>query len=215
MALVQFIELEPQVLSTLPACPTPTIIREVRNAARELCEVSECLRTPVENEPVSAGITEVEFDIDENYTLVRPIQLNLAGTTLEPTSQTLLDADDPFWRSTVGKPCKYMRSAEILNGIVLYPIPDRAYTTDPLKGEIAVKPSRAATGVDEIIMDRFETALVSGALSRLLVVSNSPWYNPQQAAYHRQFFDAEILRAKAYGNGGDLPKRRVAKYGGL
>lgn len=215
MATVQFIELEPQVLATLPACPTPTIIRELRNAARELCEKSECLRAPVENEPVSAGLNEVEFDVNDDCSLVRPIILNLAGRTLDPTSETLLDEDDPNWRTTVGKPCAYMRSAELLNGIRVYPIPDRDYVTDPLKGELALKPSRTATGLDEVIMDRFETALVSGALARLLVVSNSPWYNPQQAAYHRQYFDDEILRAKAYGNGGDLPKKRVMTYGGL
>ncbi len=215
MADVQFIELEPQVLATLPACPTPTIVRELRNAARELCERAECLRCSIENEPVLQGITEVEFDLAEGYTLVRPITLNVGDVTLEATSETLLDKDSWNWRDDVGSPVRYMRSTETLNAIKLYPIPDQDYIDAPLRGEVAIKPSRSATGMDEIILDRFETAIVSGALARLLIVSNTPWYNPQQAAYHRGLFEDAIDDAKTYGNGGDLPKVRKVVYGGL
>jgi hypothetical protein len=215
MSLVSFVELEPQVLATLPACPTPTIVREIRNAARELCEDAKCLRTTVDNEPVLAGVNEIEFDIDENYVLVAPISLNVGERTLQATSPILLDEDYNDWRDEVGPPCKYMRSTETLNAIILFPKPDQNYTTEPLRGEIAVKPSRSATQIDEIFLERFETALVSGALSRLLMVSNTPWYNPQQASYHRTIFDGELDKAKSYGNGGDLPKLRKTRYGGI
>lgn len=216
MADVAFVELEPQVLATLPACPTPTIIREIRNAARELCEESKCLRVTIINEPVLAGVAETEFDIDENYVLVAPISLNVGERTLGATSQTLLDADYHDWRDEVGPPACYMRSNETLNGIVLFPKPDQDYTgSEALRGEIAVKPSRTATVVDEIFLDRYETALISGALARLLNISGTPWYNPQQAVFHANTFDMEIEKAKLYGNGGDLPKLRKVKYGGI
>lgn len=215
MADVAFLELEPQVLATVPQCPTPTIERELRNAARELCEQAECLRMTVLNEPVNAGIAEVEFDIDENYVMVRPITLHVGDGEITPTSQTLLDADYYNWRDEVGRPKHFMRSNETLNAVVLFPIPDQDYIDEPLRGEIAVKPNRSATVVDELMIERYETALVHGAIARLLMISGTPWYNPQQASYHQSVFDREVEGAKLYGNGGDMPKLRKVKYGGL
>lgn len=215
MATVDFIALSPDVLATAPACPTLTILREVRNAARELCERAKCYRVDVENEPVASGEVHFYFYMPDNTQLVAPIDLTLNGDPLLPSSPQLLNEVDPEWRSETGQPCRYIRSTENIDAIRLYPIPEQAYATPGLYGEIAVKPTRAATNIEELFLDRYHDALVAGALSRLLMIPKKPWSDPGMGGHYKNQFEQKIIEARNYASGDDMPKRRTVKYGGL
>jgi hypothetical protein len=216
MALVEFDALYPEVLATAPTCPAITIQRAMLNAARELCELSKCYRYRLEPEVVVPNDPEVALSLPSFTTLVAPITLSLNGEILRPTTPSLLEEDDQNWEQETGTPRMFMRSTLELNTVRLYPTPDRSYTSSAgLRGEVALKPSRAAPGVEEMVLDKYQTALVSGALSKLLMIASAPWYNPIQASYHAEMFSVEIEKAKARGAAEDLPKRRAVRYGGI
>lgn len=214
MPQVPFTELLPEVLATAPSCPMPTVVRNLRHAARELCEKAKCWRVDVEGDPIAAGEAEYMFYVPEDTVMVAPISLTIDGRPLNPGSLQILNADSPDWRTRIGPPTQYLRSADEGNSIRLYMIPDRRYDSPGIYGEIAVKPTRTAMGVSELFMDRYGNALVEGALARLLMIP-SDWYAPNQSSYHLAAFQTAIDAARAYANGDDLPKRRTVRYGGI
>lgn len=215
MATVAFTELLPEVLAVAPTAPVPTIVRNIRNAARDLCERAKIYRYTVEDEAVYAGLAEVELTLPDYTSLVTPISLTLAGEPMTPSSPILLDEEAPDWRTETGIPKHFIRSTDQLNSLILYPIPETAYTSPGLNGVVSLKPSRTATVIDEVILDRYQTALISGALSRLLMIHGTLWYNPAQAAYHAGVFVDAVDRAQRAANGDDMPKRRLIRYGGI
>lgn len=215
MASVEFIDLLPEVLATAAACPTPTVIRNLRNAARELCEDSDCYRVTLENTVVIANQAAVEIAVPEFTTLHKPISLQLNGEEIRPFSIVMMDWDEDGWRDESGTPKYWMRSNDTLNAVRLVPSPDTTMTANGLKGEVAVKPSRTATEVDEVFLDRFHSALIDGALSKLLAVSSAPWYDPALAGYHGQLFEEAKDEARRIADGDDLPKLRKVRFGGV
>lgn len=215
MALVEFTDLLPEVLAVLPSAPDPVIVRAIRNAARELCEDTRCYRHQIENETVLASQAEFEFFLPDDTVLVAPMEITVDGYPVLPTSVQMLNEDDPEWRTqTATHPTHYIRSADDLDTIRFYPIPDTTYTTVGLRGQVAIKPSRSATSVSDVFLDRYETVLVDGALGRLFMQEGAPWYNPNQAGYHAASFESGKDRARGYADGDDLPKRRTVRYGG-
>jgi hypothetical protein len=214
MATVAFSELVPEVLATASACPTPTIVRNLRNAARELCEQSDCYRFTIDNTVVVANQSDVEIAVPSSTTMHKAVTLQLNSKRIKPFSVVMQDHDDEGWRDKPGTPEYFMRSNETLNAVRLIPTPDTTLTTNGLKGEVSLKPSRTATGVDDIFMDRFHSTLVDGALAKLLAVSSAPWFDPQLAAYHAQLFNAAKDEARRIADGDDMPKLRKLRYGG-
>lgn len=215
MATVEFSELLSEILAAAPACPLPTIVRTMRNAARELCEDSDCYRYTLENTVVVRNQTDVALSLPTGTTLHRPIVLVLDGKPLSPYSTTLLHRDAADWRDEPGEPRYWMRSTAGVNFIALAPVPVETYSKNGLKGEVALKPARDATGMDEVFMDRFQNPLIDGALATILSIPSAPWYAPDVASYHKQLFDRAKDDARAIADGDDTPKRRNIVYGGI
>jgi hypothetical protein len=108
----------------------------------------------------------------------------------------------------------YLRSAETINGVRLWPTPEATYTPG-ITGILALQPTRTATSVEETFLDRYHTVLIEGALSRLLLIASAPWYDPGLAAGYLAAFERGIEVAAGYANADDLPKQRTTRYGGL
>lgn len=215
MTTVSFSELFPEVLAVAPSCPDPTIVRALRNATRELCKEAKCYRYTIENETVQADESEFEFYVPDDTVMVSPIELTINGLPLLPTSIQLLNQDDSDWRTASGAPKEYIRTWDQMGVIRLYPIPEETYTTVGLRGQVALKPTRTATVIDETFLDRFEETIIHGALSKLLMIEGKRWYSPQQGQYHEFKFTDYKESAKRLANSDDMPKRRTVVYGGL
>lgn len=214
MAIVAFSELEPEILAVAPACPTPTVTRALRTAARNLAERTNAFQVTLDNVVVPRYSKSISLDVPTQTVLHKPVSLRLNGKPIEPGSPALMDESDPDWRDSYDTPYMYWMATDELDAIVLAPYPNSTLTNG-IKGQIAVKPSRTATGIDEVWMDRYQDAIVDGALGDLLMVRSAPWYDPQLGAVHKGFFESAMLDAKAYGDGDNMYKRRTVRYGGL
>lgn len=212
MAQASFRDLAPEVLSVAAACPVPTIVRTARNACRELAMRALCFRFTFRDHPVLAGESSVTLPLPPDTVLANIELLNLDGERLAPTSPALMDVDRQNWRSEDGKPYRYMRDHNCIDGVILYPRPADSAT---LAGEVSIAPSRTATGIEETYMDRFFTQIVDGTLAMLLAVPSAPWFNPTVAAYHRAQFERGLDEGRRIADMDDLPKRRSVKYGGM
>lgn len=212
MAQVEFRTMTPEVLAAAPACPSPTMVRALRTAAIELGDKALCYRYELEGQLALGNLDTTELDLPRDTNLVSIISLHAEGKHLKPTSVRIMDRDILGWRDEVGFPTKYLRKQNTLNAIRLYPLPE---DTLSLRGEIALKPTRIATGFEEHFLDRFYATIVDGALARLLVVPSAPWVNPDLGAYHKQLFEAAVDDARRVADADDMPKERLIRYGGV
>lgn len=215
MAQIPFRELEVEVLAGAPTCPIPTIIRELRNATRELCEKTSCYRYALQDEVVVENIRDVELFLPSQTVVVRPLSATLDNRPLEMITPVLLDADDPDWRTLTGPPTHVLRSTESETALLLFPLPEKSYSNPGLAGEVALKPSRAATQIDSVVLENHQTVIISGALSRILMIKSGPWFDPTMARYYKGEFEHELNSAAAFGGMDDVAKKRLVRYGGI
>ena len=212
MAQVLFQDLIPEVLSTAAACPTPTIIRNMRNAAIELAEKAECMRWELEGDLAIADIAEAEMTVPQDMVFMHPISLRYNGTNLLPHSVRMLDVDTPSWRESCGVPSHWIKMQNSMRSVRLYPIPSE---TGSITGEIVVKPALDALGLEEVFIDRFMTHIIDGTLGRLLAIPSAPWFDGRLAQYHKAEFIAMLDEARRVADADNVPKLRRVKYGGM
>jgi len=96
---------------------------------------------------------------------------------------------------------------------VLLPLPDDSGAV--LRLVYALKPTRAAAGMDTSVLSEIEDAVVHGALQYLLVLPNVPWSDRELAAYHAKQFRAAVTRRRARANLGNMRATMVAYGGGF
>jgi hypothetical protein len=211
MAQVLFRELISEVLSVAAACPTPTIIRNMRNAAIELAQKAECMRWELDGDLAIENIAEAELSVPADMVLMHPVSLRYNGQNVLPSSVRILDVDVPAWRDDCGVPTHWVKLQNSMRSIRLYPIPT---ATGGITGEVVVKPSRDAEGLEEVFMDRFMTHIIDGTLGRLLAIPSAPWFDGQLAQYHKSEFIAMLDEARRIADADNIPKLRRVKYGG-
>lgn len=78
--------------------------------------------------------------------------------------------------------------------IVLYGMPDGNYP-NALLVDAVLLPSRASTGFDSVLAERYWDYIVHGAKSRLMLIPNKPWSDAGTAAFHKGQFDNEVANA--------------------
>ena len=66
----------------------------------------------------------------------------------------------------------------------------------PVRILVALKPTQAAQGVDEIIFEEYKDAIKHGALAYLMLMAEKTWSNPNMSAFYQSQFDAAIQESK-------------------
>lgn len=82
---------------------------------------------------------------------------------------------------------------------IVLPLPgaDQVYT---LRMFYALKPSKAASGMDEVVMAELEDAIIHGALQQLLVMPKVSWNDNTLASYHARQFLFRLTERRARAN---------------
>ena len=57
---------------------------------------------------------------------------------------------------------------------------------------VALKPTRDATQLPDILFNQYYEAITHGARARLLAQTNQEWGDPQASDYHRRIFEGEV-----------------------
>ena len=222
MAEIAFTTLEPEVRGAAPLVPSLTIVRELRRAAIELCRKALCYRTEITDQAVAASTAEISLtaQIPTNTVMVRPIRLTIAEREFRASSASLVSEKDVAWLNRESTfPETYWPSMTAVDAIRISPQASSALsgTGGGISGIVAIQPSRAAVGVEEIFLERYQDALIDGALGRLLNVPNTDWLNPQTAGFHKAMFNERVLEARADADNEAAPDkdRTGINYGGI
>lgn len=169
------------ILPHAQACPEPTAVQHLRWAAMKFCEASRIWRSCQEFN-VTGGCSEV-MCVPQHAQIFEIEQAWFNDRKLEPQSAGYFDRqyDDsqPRWITQNGS-----------NSVRLVP---GAQEQGVMRLNLFLKPSRDAEDFPDFL-DEFEQEIADGALSRILVIPNQPFTDPQMAMSFGGSFQAALDR---------------------
>ena len=190
------------VLPEVPGCPEITAFNAIQNAAIEFCEKSFILQ--VDHDPVTVLASIVDYDLEPptDYLVVKVMRAWLEGTELTPVDPDGVVTPAVYnrlyssYQSNPATPNSFIQKDP--RSISVWPLPDKKYANG-LTMRVAVKPTRAADTIDDLIYEDYYEAIASGALSRLLNSQGKPYSSRDGAAIaDRQFRQAiNVARQRA------------------
>lgn len=201
MADRDFVSLEPDIASSVPGCPRPTIIQHVRRTAIEVCEKTLVWRFEQDPIRLTGGVYEYEYDVPNNAEVCGLIHSTINGRPLNPATQEQIHAVHPSWPSadtTLRGTPQYVGQFDPDHFVVAL-VPD-ALTTYDVKMFLALKPTLAATGMAQTPFDECEQLIVHGVLQHLLVMPNKSWTDRELASYHAKQYTYKTAQRRAKAN---------------
>lgn len=205
-----FASLAPRLQPSVPGCPRQTVNQYIRDAAIKTCERTLAWRYQQPEFALTPG-TYV-------YAYNKPAQTQVHavfGAMMNNAPLEVLTLDEalrlyPAWAdryTTAGDIEKYGTQPRSITQVsphefAVLPLPDaeRTYT---MRMFYALKPTRDADGMDEVMFDELEDVIMHGALQQLLVLPNTHWADRELAAYHAKQFLFQLSERRARANLGN------------
>lgn len=195
-----------RVMPHVIGCPDVTAQQALLDTAIEFCEKTLILRQTLDPFDTEANTLEYELLSISNQELVTyPVQVWFKGTLLQPASADMIAAvqayrtDTPGINLVTGDPTQYFWTAQRTLG--LYPVPSTS-ETGVLTARVAVRPTRSATSLNDILYEDWVEALAAGTLARLHMTKDQPWASADRALIQHRYFKECIQRARAEAMGG-------------
>lgn len=217
--MTAFNDLYTEILPDVPGCSEPLMDRAIRNAVVQFCERARVLRETLPKINVVADQAEYSCAPSDptNRALVHVWHLTFEGKPVERKTEDQLDLefeeaqdryaylfyhhhayagfDSDDWRTAKTSRPRYFYEKRP-DKVRLVGIPTTAIT-DGLEIEIILKPTRAATAVDDFVIEDYYKTLAHGALAELLALPKKPWTDGGLSQYHRGHFEDGIAQAHA------------------
>lgn len=193
MTTALFNTLFDEVLPDVPGVPQNVALNAIRNSIIEFCARSQIWTA--EHSAVDIVATQADYPFvppiaDTVIAGVSSVRYN--GIRIYPVTLTELDSEVTNWKIRTGPPKRhFQRSSDKLS---LFPIP-----SDSLAGAltftVALKPSRASTGADSWLFEKYREEFAHGAKYKLFGMQKKPWTDPALAGYHKDLFDVAVSNA--------------------
>lgn len=201
MADRDFSTLVSKVYPSVPGCPTPTVINYIRDAAIRVCERTLAWRYQVPLFNLVANTYE--------YTYTKP-----ANTEVHAVFEALVNSDGlarltleqaiaqwPSWNTETSTPQVICQITP--DKYIVLPTPDNQRTYE-MRMFLALKPTRTASGMEEVLFNELEDVILHGTLQHLLVLPNTTWSDRELAAYHAKQYIFHLNERRARANLGNM-----------
>lgn len=164
-------------LRDIPECTYITAADALRDAAQVFCERTRAWRMTLNPVLTVAGVAEYAIPLPLDIELVRVFSAKIGGR------------DTPLVREA----CQGERGIVIhgLRTYTVYPTPEAA---QGVVLNVAIEPSNAATGLDDVIFAKYARIIAKSAKARLLAMENQPFSNPARAVALYAEFDMDVDR---------------------
>ncbi len=200
MATRLFSDLVNRIAPSVPGCPQPVILTYVRSAAIDVCERTNAWRYEHATVTMTAGTYEYAFVPESGAEVYSILTANLNGSELTPITLEALHQMYPKYPSSVAAERATPRFITQISPITFHValVPDNS--TDTIEMFVSQRPTKAATGMNEAVMDDNEDAIVHGALQHLLTLPERTWSDTELAAYHAKQFIFKVTERRARTN---------------
>jgi len=183
-------------LQFAPDCPRFIIVKALREAAIELCEVSDIWQAELEDLPLTIGVTDYDLSPPTGAQINHVLGVfRTEGNSRQPLRK--VDQIAVLSSIATGRPSVFSQNDS--DTLTLSPIPD---ATETLSVLYSLKPSNTATSIPDAVAKENTDALMYGATYRLLSMPQTSWNNPPMAAEHyRRWRSAlgRVVRKVKYG----------------
>jgi len=192
-------EFVPEILQFCHGAPTILVRNTVKNIIIEFCKKTLCMKA----EPASFDISEDVHTYTLKYASDRYLTLDIldfrkgeddTNSKLSPTTTKRLDSALPNWRVASGTPKAFLLTDDI-NKVRVYPIPNND-SDDEYYVKAIVCPKKDQTEVPEFIYEKWDRIIQAGALSRMLSMPGSSWYNRDLSRKFYQEYRRGIKNAR-------------------
>jgi len=197
MATRLFSDLVNRIAPSVPGCPQPVIVNYIRDAAIDVCERTSAWRYKHATVTMVAGTYEYAFVPEAGAEVHTILTANINGSFLTPVTLEQMHEMYPKYPSSVAAERATPRYILQVSPLTLYValVPDNS--TDTIEMFVAQKPTHAATGMNEAVMDDLEAVIMHGALQHLLTLPERTWSDNELASYHAKQFIFKVTERRA------------------
>jgi hypothetical protein len=181
-----------EVLPDLPGCTTALADNAIKNAAIEFLERSMAWRVETAPITLTAAVPTYTLNNPAGSIVVEIIDALVSGLQITPKSPDQLNVLYQNWRNETGDAAYYYRPTP--STIRVAPTPS-VTTVGALVLSMALKPSRAATGIDSELFEQYMEVIAAGAKYRLMIMQKKPWSDPSRAGVQQVVFNNGIAAA--------------------
>jgi hypothetical protein len=190
----------PRVLEKAAACPEPTALRHLRDAAIEFCRrtrvwrATESFALSTDDDECVAVETGVSiFEISHAEYFAADAVTGDKGTPLDAVTLDWLDKNRPGWRIEEGAPCYITQSAP--DTVRVVPRPEVLVPPAPgtLTLELILVPTQDAEQVPDVLIEHYSREIADGALGAVLLLP-AEFGNAELGAFHKAEFEKALGR---------------------
>jgi hypothetical protein len=203
------------VLPEVPGALQALAEYHIKRAVIEFCTKARCYRkdAAVDDAGGSALRTFPTSLVPSGTRPVAIMRAKWAGKDLEIVSREVLDEQygSQVWTSLSGLAPRFLLRDRVSvqgGGFSLVPYPTAA-TTGSLWMTVALRPTEAATTVDDSVYEEFRDSIAAGAKARLMAMPKKPWSDPALAGFYGSEFRRAIDVAKIKADRG-ADRQRLA-----
>ena len=182
------------ILTDIPGAKQEFVRHHLKLAAIEFCKLAWVWLIDQAVIPVVAGTNSYSWtSMPAGTAVARVLQVWIEKRQIFPkTRNELSDIYGDYMRAE--GPSRYF-IADLPSKIILVPKPS-SDIADGITAKFAVAPTRAATGVETEIFDRYFDAISKGAKARIFGIKRKPWTDMDKATEQRVLFEDAISEAK-------------------
>ena len=197
----------PNILPEVPGVAEAVAENAVRNAVIEFCEKSLILQR--DHDPITVVQNIVDYDLEPptGYIVVKVMKAWLENAELTPLAPDFVREASVYnrlfssYEANTDRPRAYLQKDE--RTISVWGVPDKNYKSG-LTLRVALKPTRASTSVESVILEDYAETIASGALYRLMMSAGKPYTNAELAAVHKGLFQQGINVARQRATHGQV-----------
>jgi hypothetical protein len=179
----------PYIQPHLPGCPEIVIENHLREAAAEFCKLSHIWRYDIDKDYTSRNTSDYDIEVPTRTVLEDILVLYLDGLPIKRVSDRHFDMPS---NAQNARPTAYSLYQD--SQIRFYATPDGKYE---FEGVAVIKPSLAATGVEDFIYETHGRSIACGAIYRLAIIPGKEWTNPELATYYKAEFYKHASEARS------------------
>jgi hypothetical protein len=185
-----------RLIPYVPGCSEPLAQQALLDSAIAFCEASQVIRHDLDVFNTVIGRASYELDMPTQQELTRILLVKVGDqeiyAELAESRGYPPDADaipTAFFTTR--------NDAELL--FQLYPVPDKVYA---VRVRVALRPTKAATQVENDLVDYWTDPIVDGAMARILAIPDQPFSDPNKAMMMRASAARATHNARIEGNYG-------------
>jgi hypothetical protein len=167
----------PRLLPSVIGCPEPLAQQALLDSAIEFCDRSLAVTTTLDAVTLREGLASFETETPTDTTIAQVLNLWFDGRQIHPAPY--MEATDVA--TSTGEP-RYFYGEDIDEtfNITLLPAPNRTVRSGVIV-RAALKPTRSATTVHNVLFERYAQAIVDGAQAILLAIPDQPFSDEAKA----------------------------------